>query len=179
VRRAAVETLEEPRDVQSVCRCSTDEAGTRDKIYRSRARSKVSFPDVMRHYRIFGHRLDDRRRGCVFADMNRIALVLVLLILVVSCEGRSPTDPSGGWARLSGVVTNPYGSVWGGVTVSIVNANGAVVATSMSDQRGRYSLTVRPPGHYRVWLQLGRTGPGYFVGEIDLRVGRNSFNIVS
>jgi hypothetical protein len=103
----------------------------------------------------------------------------VLLVLVMSCEGRSPTDPSDSPASLSGVVTNPYGSVWGGVTVSVVNANGTVVATSMTDQRGRYSLTLRPPGHYRLWLQLGRTGPGYFVGEIDLRVGRNTFNIVS
>jgi hypothetical protein len=111
--------------------------------------------------------------------MKRIALVLALVSLVMSCEGGSPTDPFDGWANLSGVVTNAYGSVWGGVTVAVINADGAVVGTAMTDQRGRYSLTLRPPGHYRVWLQLGRTGPGYFVGDIDLRAGKNTFNIVS
>jgi hypothetical protein len=111
--------------------------------------------------------------------MNRIASVLALGILLMSCDTRSPTDPSDGWVSLSGVVTNAYGSVWGGVSVGVVNASGGVAGTAMTDQRGKYSLRLRPAGHYRVWLQLGRTGPGYFVGEIDLHPGKNTFDIVS
>lgn len=112
--------------------------------------------------------------------MKRLAWLLPLsLLLVVSCNGRSPTDPAGGWATLSGVVSNPYGSVWGGVSVGLVDANGSVVGSARTDQSGRYSLTMRSPGRYRVWLQLGPTGPGSFVADIELHAGNNTLDIVS
>ena len=46
-----------------------------------------------------------------------------------------------------------------------------MVADGLTNDDGRYSISRLRPGQYRVWLQLGRTGPGYFVGDIDLREG--------
>lgn len=111
--------------------------------------------------------------------MKRIPLFLVLLLALVSCDG-SPTDPfTGRTAALSGVVTDPQGNVWGGVTVGIVHPEEGVVDSGLTDGRGRYSITRLRPGTYKVWLQLGRTGPGYFVADVDLREGHNTFDIVS
>lgn len=111
--------------------------------------------------------------------MKRISLLLGLLLVLVSCDGHSPTSPSTGrWASLSGVVTDPYANVWGGVSIGIVDPSG-VVGSGVTDDKGSYSIGPLRPGHYRIWLQLGRTGPGYFVGDVDLREGRNTFDIVS
>jgi len=49
----------------------------------------------------------------------------------------------------------------------------------MTDDHGRYTIKQLTPGHYRVWLQLGRTGPGYFVNDVDLIEGHNTYDIVS
>ena len=108
-----------------------------------------------------------------------ILLLLPLLFFVLFCDGHSPTDPSFGQATLSGLVKDAYGSVWGGVTVSVVRPEGNVVASSLTDSHGRYSLRVLQPGQYRVWLQLGRTGGGYFVADLDLHAGQNTFDIVT
>jgi hypothetical protein len=121
--------------------------------------------------------LDVSHVQSVFPCVKRIPLLLALLVVFTSCDGFSPTDPSSGHsATLSGVVTNAYGSVWGGVSVGLVQTE--VVASEMTDQHGRYSIKVAP-GHYRVWLQLGRTGPGYFVNDVDLIAGHNTYDIVS
>ena len=69
--------------------------------------------------------------------------------------------------------------MWGGVSIGIVQADKGVVASGLTDDRGRYSIGQLAPGHYRVWLQLGRTGQGYFVGDIDLTQGYNTYDIVS
>jgi hypothetical protein len=112
--------------------------------------------------------------------MKRAPFLLVLALGLFSCDGYSPTDPfAGNAATLAGVVTDPYGRVWGGVTIGIVHAEKGVVADGLTDDKGRYSISRIRPGQYRVWLQLGRTGPGYFVGDIDLRDGHNTLNIVS
>ena len=112
----------------------------------------------------------------VFVEVKRIPLLLALFVLV-SCDGRSPTDPSSGHsATLSGVVSDAHGNVWGGVSIGLVQAD--VVASGLTDDHGRYSIRVAP-GHYRVWLQLGHTGPGYFVNDVDLIDGRNTYDIVS
>lgn len=112
--------------------------------------------------------------------MKRISLFLVLLLALVSCDGHSPTDPfSGRWATLSGVVTDRYGNVWGGVSIGIVDPHGGVVASGLTDHDGRYSISRLRPGQYRVWLQLGRTGPGYFVADIDVHEGHNTFDVIS
>ena len=111
--------------------------------------------------------------------MKRTPLFLVLLLTVVSCNGLLPTEPSDGLATLSGVVTDPNGHAWGGVTLGIVHQERGVVADGRTNDAGRYSISRIPPGHYRVWLQLGRTGPGYFVGDIELREGHTTFDIVS
>jgi hypothetical protein len=112
--------------------------------------------------------------------VKRISLLLVLLVVLVSCDGHSPTDPFGErTAALSGVVTDPYGNVWGGVSIGIVHPDGGVVASGLTDDHGRYSIRRLRAGQYRVWLQLGRTGPGYFVGDVDLREGQNTLDIVS
>jgi hypothetical protein len=124
--------------------------------------------------------LDKNARPAVLICVNRISFVLVLLFVLVSCDGLSPTDPlSGRSATLSGVVADSYGNVWGGVSIGIVHPARGVVASGLTDHGGRYSITRVNPGQYRVWLQLGRTGPGYFVGDIDLRDGHNTFDIVS
>lgn len=102
--------------------------------------------------------------------------LLALLLVLTSCEGLSPTEPFSTTSTLSGVVKDPYGSVWGGVTVGLV-ADQGVAASGHTNDGGRYSLKSLRPGHYRVWLQLGRTGPGEFVGEIELREGNNTFDI--
>ena len=112
--------------------------------------------------------------------VKRIPLLLVLLVALVSCNGHSPTDPLGEhWAALSGVVSDPYGNVWGGVSIGIIQPNGGVVASGLTDGGGRYSIDRLRPGQYRIWLQLGRTGPGYVVGDLELSEGQNTFNIVS
>ena len=111
--------------------------------------------------------------------MKRVAFLLPLLFVLLSCGGRSPTDPLGGRATLSGVVADRYGNVWGGVSIGIVQPNGGVVDSGLTDDRGRYSIKHLWPGHYRVWLQLGRTGPGYFVGDVDLHEGQNTLDITS
>jgi hypothetical protein len=69
--------------------------------------------------------------------------------------------------------------VWGGVTIGIIHPDQGVVANGLTDRHGRYSISRLSPGHYRVWLQLGRTGPGYFLDDIDLRDGQNTLDIVS
>jgi hypothetical protein len=91
--------------------------------------------------------------------MKRIPLLLVLALALVSCDGHSPTDPFNRHsATLSGVVTDKYGYVWGGVTIGIIHPDQGVVANGLTDHHGRYSISRLSPGHYRVWLQLGRTG---------------------
>lgn len=108
--------------------------------------------------------------------MRPLLLHLFLLVALASCN--SPTEPQLARADLSGLVTNQYGSVWGGVSVSMVTPAGAA-ATGKTDMDGRYTIRRVTPGHYRVWLQLGPTGPGSFVGEIDLHDGANTFDIVT
>jgi hypothetical protein len=124
--------------------------------------------------------MDENERTDVFVCMKRMPQLLVLLLVLVSCGGRSPTDPSGGSrATLSGRVTDPYGHIWGGVSIGVVRPNGGVVASGLTGDNGRYSIGGLTPGPYRVWLQLGRTGPGYFAADVDLREGRNTLDIVS
>ena len=109
-----------------------------------------------------------------------LLLSLALLFALVSCNGHSPTDP--GEARsasLSGAVTDPHGNVWGGVSIGLVEPDGGVTASAVTDNEGRYSILALRPGKYLVWLQLGRTGPGYSVGEVDLHEGHTVFDIVS
>ena len=136
----------------------------------------------MRGARRFRHHaaLDETDDLPVWIGVKRLSFFLVLLVLLVSCDGHSPTDPFGGrMASLSGVITDPYGNVWGGVSIGIVQPDGGVVASGLTDDHGRYAIRDLRPGLYRVWLQLGRTGPGYFVGDIDLRDGQNTLDIVS
>jgi hypothetical protein len=112
--------------------------------------------------------------------VKRIPLLPGLLFALVFCDGDSPTGPlSGDRATLSGVVTDGYGNVSGGVSIGIVEPPGGVVDSGMTDDHGRYSITRLRPGPYRVWLQLGRTGPGYFVADVDLGEGHNTLDIVS
>ncbi|HEX3068762.1 MAG TPA: carboxypeptidase-like regulatory domain-containing protein [Thermoanaerobaculia bacterium] len=109
--------------------------------------------------------------------MKRILILLALLLVIASCDGHSPTDPSSGHsATLSGVVTDSRGNPWGGVSIGLVQSE--VAASGLTDDHGRYSIKTAP-GHYRVWLQLGRTGPGYFVNDVDLIAGQNTYDIVS
>ena len=105
----------------------------------------------------------------------RSLLLVLLLVLLSSCDGESPTSPS---ATISGVVKDAYGNVWGGVTVGMVTERG-VVDSGLTGHDGIYSIARLRPGHYRVWLQLGRTGPGSFVGEVDLVEGHTTFDIVT
>jgi len=107
--------------------------------------------------------------------MRRLLLSLFLLVAFTACN--SPTEPFSR-ADLSGVVKDQYGNVWGGVSVSAVTPGG-VAATGVTGNDGRYTIKRITPGHYRVWLQLGPTGPGYFVGDVDLHDGANTFDIVS
>jgi hypothetical protein len=111
--------------------------------------------------------------------VKRAPLLVVFLLALVACDG-SPTDPLGGrTTTLSGVVTDPYGNVWGGVGIGLVATDGTVAADGTTDDHGRYSIGRLHSGQYRVWLQLGRTGPGYFVGDVLLHDGQNTFDIVS
>jgi len=105
--------------------------------------------------------------------------LLVLLIVLVSCNGFSPTDPYDAHsAAIFGVVKDKYNNVWGGVSIGMVTEQG-VAASGTTGNDGRYSIARLQPGHYRIWLQLGRTGPGSFVGDIDLHQGQNTFDIVT
>ena len=110
--------------------------------------------------------------------VRRVPFLLALLFVFLSCGGRSPTDPFDRSATLSGVVTDRYGNVWGGVSIGVVQPSGAV-DSGLTDDHGRYSIRRLRPDHYRVWLQLGRTGPGYFAADVDLHEGQNTLDIVS
>lgn len=123
--------------------------------------------------------LDENEGPAVLNCVKRIPFLVVLLFALASCDSHSPTDPFIGRATLSGSVTDRYGHVWGGVSIGIVHPEKGVVADALTGDDGRYSIRRLRPGQYRVWLQLGRTGPGYFVGDIDLREGDNTFDIVS
>ena len=111
--------------------------------------------------------------------MKPLRYLLPLLFVLLSCHGHSPTDPAGGRATLSGVVTDRYGNVWGGVSIGVVDPSASVVADGLTDGHGRYSIHQIRPGHYRIWLQLGRTGPGYFAADVDLHGGENTLDLVS
>lgn len=112
--------------------------------------------------------------------MKRMPLLLALLFVLVSCGGHSPTDPFGGRsATLSGRVTDPYGNVWGGVSIGVVRPDGGVVDSGLTNDQGRYSIGRLTPGPYRVWLQLGRTGPGYFAADVELHEGGNTLDLIS
>ena len=124
--------------------------------------------------------LDENEGPAVFLCVKRIPLLLVFVLALVSCDGHSPTDPFvGRWATLSGRVTDRYNNVWGGVSIGMIDPNRGVVASGLTNDEGRYSIGPLDPGQYRVWLQLGRTGPGYVVADIDLREGDNRLDIVS
>lgn len=110
--------------------------------------------------------------------MKSLPVLLILLLAFVSCNGSSPTDPGQGFATLTGVVKDPHGNIWGGVSIGIVKPEG-VVASGLTNDEGRYSIDRLRAGQYKVWLQLGRTGPGYFVADVDLHEGYNSLDIVS
>lgn len=116
----------------------------------------------------------------VWMYVKRISLLLVLLLALVSCNGKLPTDPfTGGTAALSGKVTDPHGNIWGGVSVSVIRTDEGVVGTALTDDHGEYLIRRLKPGPYRVHLTLGRTGPNYEVGDVVLREGENKFDIVS
>lgn len=111
--------------------------------------------------------------------MKRLPCLLVLLLTFVACNG-SPTAPIiAQWASLSGRVTDKYGNAWGGVSIGVVDAEKGVVASALTNDDGRYSIKELSAGQYRIWLQLGKTGPGYFVSDVDLREGSNTLDIVS
>jgi hypothetical protein len=123
--------------------------------------------------------MDAHSRPAVLSIVKRAPFLLVLLLVLVSCKD-SPTDPFGERsARLSGIVTDQHGNIWGGVTIGLVGAEGTVAADGKTDDHGRYSISHLHPGQYHVWLQLGRTGPGYFVDDVILRDGLNTLDIVS
>jgi hypothetical protein len=124
--------------------------------------------------------LDGNEKATVFPCMRPRSLLLAFLLAAVACNGHSPTDPFGGSsAAISGLVKDSYGNVWGGVSIGMVSAEGGVAGSGLTGNDGRYSIKRLHPGHYRVWLQLGPTGQGSFVGEIDLREGNNTFDIVT
>jgi hypothetical protein len=109
--------------------------------------------------------------------MKRTFLVLVLLLLLTSCNRL--TDPlDSRTSTLTGVVKDSYGNVWGGVSIGLVKDQG-VEASGLTGDGGRYTIRNLHTGHYRVWLQLGRTGQGSFVGDVDLQEGTNTFDIVT
>ena len=111
--------------------------------------------------------------------MKRAPFLLVLLLALVACD-RSPTDPFGRrTASLSGIVKDAYGNIWGGVTIGLIGAEGTVTVDGKTDDHGRYSIGGLHAGTYHVWLQLGRTGPGYYVADVVLHDGQNTYDIVS
>lgn len=57
---------------------------------------------------------------------------------------------TGGFAGLSGVVTDPSGAVIPGTEVKVLNSDGSVAATTTTDNQGRYSLAGLPAANYRV-----------------------------
>jgi Carboxypeptidase regulatory-like domain len=59
----------------------------------------------------------------------------------------------GGIGRLSGTVTDQSGAVVAGTNVHLLDANGAVVATTSADASGNYSFSSLPTGQYRLELQ--------------------------
>jgi hypothetical protein len=108
--------------------------------------------------------------------MRRLSLVLLLLLLA-GCNRL--TDPlNSRSSTLTGVVKDSYGNAWGGVSLGLVTDQG-VEASGLTGDGGRYTIRNVRAGHYRVWLQLGRTGPGSFVGDVDLHDGTNTFDIVT
>ena len=62
----------------------------------------------------------------------------------------------GGFANLSGVVTDATGAVIPGAQVQVFNPDGTVAATSTADEQGRYQFADLPAGNYR--LEFSKQG---------------------
>lgn len=102
---------------------------------------------------------------------NLSGFVLVLAVMVISpLEGRSQSYVSS--AELKGTVTDPQGAVIPGATVTVTNAERALVRTVTTDDRGEYRVLLLPPGLYAVKVEKSgfvahvRQGIQLTVGQI-------------
>jgi hypothetical protein len=101
-----------------------------------------------------------------------------LLVLALSCDHWSPTDPSN--ASLFGVVTNvKNGLTIAGAKVAVADFSGhALGTTSQSDGNGGYSIHELRPGHDQLIVYYGPAGGALYVREpIDIHEGANLHDI--
>lgn len=82
---------------------------------------------------------------------------------------------AGGNGRLFGQVTDPSGAVLAGANVRLLDEQGTVIGTTVSDAGGNYFFSSVAPGAYRVEFQ----SPGFrqnVVTQLNVGPGENLFN---
>jgi len=119
--------------------------------------------------------MDASRHPPVMMAMTRVALSLVLLFSLASCNNiDSLTGPDR--ASLSGTLTDKQsGYTVAGARIGIINANGDIVGSGESNNYGRYSINNLRPGHYTMVVALS-TYTQVLRTEIDVHTGTNTFD---
>jgi hypothetical protein len=103
------------------------------------------------------------------SGLTRAAIVLVLLGL---CAAATPAAAEAG--QMHGVVSDESGGVLPGVTVVASVADGRVLATSVTDEVGRYILRALPATAVRLTFQL----EGFAVSAIDVTIAPDAGSVV-
>jgi hypothetical protein len=81
----------------------------------------------------------------------RAFYVAVLLVLLLAPAALAQTGATG---ALSGSVTDPTGALVAGVTVTITSLDTAQVRTTTTGSNGSYTVTLLPPGNYKVKFEM-------------------------
>jgi hypothetical protein len=102
----------------------------------------------------------------------------------VAPSATSTTDVASSNGHLFGQVTDPSGALVAGASVRLLDANGALIATTSTDSSGNYLFLSLPPGRYRLEFDLGgfkknvitslNVGPGENQANSRLQVGATS-----
>lgn len=97
--------------------------------------------------------------------LNTSVLVFVLILLL----GTGPLEPvfcASSTGSLQGQITDHFGALIPGITVTVTNADtGDIVGEAMSGREGIFLLTGLPPGNYSV-----RVAPLFPFGETDDKI---------
>jgi hypothetical protein len=102
------------------------------------------------------HERHHRRRCCW-----RNALLSLALVALLSIQTQSQTTSTG---SLNGVARDPAGAVVPGVVVRLVSQDTGKTASVTSDERGRFSFFLLPPGSYE--LRANKAGSVPLVADV-------------
>jgi hypothetical protein len=91
----------------------------------------------------------------MYSFTRSLFAALLALWLAVSAFGQSANPTTGG---ISGTVADSTGGALPGVTVTVTNTQTGLSRNSVTDNEGRYSVVLLPPGTYRVEAELAGLG---------------------